>query len=496
MTKQKTIIAGSGLSALMMARMIKLYRDPAAEIIIIERDENIGGQFGSFNYGPNGYFDIGMHIYYESCIPEIDKLFTDLLPESEWNILENNHKDVAGLFVNNKLQTKTPYVDLRKLPEAQWKKYVAEIFFTIQNNKGAQLPPDSSTYDILKHHFGKITTDEIFVPILEKLYLTHPSNLAEIATQLTAINRVALFDEEVMLDLMQSPEVRARICYPDQFTLPSYRENSQRGFYPKSYGMFRVLEKLKSLLEVEGVKFLTSSTVSNLEITNKKVTALTVINKDSEQITFPVKELFWTAGLPSLAKVLGIRVDDLSYDKKQTEGMYVNFLFDKEPSMEELYYFYCFDKGYRSFRVTNYNNYCPSAAANRGYPVCVEFWAQEGDVKTEEGIIMLAQKELKEFGIIDDSYKIHFAKVEKLAGGGFPLPSVRNIANMNTINKRICHESIENVIATGVLTEKNVFFIKDVLIDTYSKVIKGSKNQKNPVNVNGLIPPFFISRAI
>ncbi len=482
MNRQKTIIAGSGLSALMMARMIKLYRDPDAEIVIIEKEETIGGQYGSFNYGDNGYFDIGMHIYYESCIPEIDSLFTDLLPESEWNILEGNYKDIQGLFFNGKLQISTPCIDLRKLPEEEWKKYVAEILLTINTNKNKQLPAGSNAYEVLKHHFGPVVTDEIFVPVLEKLYLVHPSNLDELATLFTPISRVALFDKDIMLDLMKSEEIRARICYPDQFTLPPYRTSNYRGFYPKEYGMFRVLEKLRSLLETQGVRFLTSSSVSNLEIENNLAKSVTVKSKTGSTEMISVKELFWTAGLPSLAKALKIDMSDIVNERKLTESMYVNFLFDKMPAMDKLFYFFCFDKGYRSFRVTNYSNYCPSASSNRGFPVCVEFWAQEGDSKVEEDIVSLAKAELKAFDIIDDSYKEVFSKVEKCTGVGFPLPSVTNIGNMNKISKRIKEKSISNIIPTGVLTEKNIFFIKDVLIDAYNKVIRS--NSKKQLNIS------------
>jgi len=469
---KKTIIVGGGLSSLMLARMIKTYKKSHANIVIIERDDKIGGQFGSINYGEFGYFDHGMHIYYESCIPEIDRLFTSLLPDDEWNILENNFKDVAGLYVNGRLQTHTPYVDLRNLPEPEWKKYVSDIFFTIHKNKQTQLPENANAYDILKHHFGQLLTDEIFVPILEKLYLTHASNMDEIATHLTTINRVALFDEDVMLDLMQSPEIRARICYPDQFTLPNYRLTKQRGFYPKKYGIFRVLEKFKSVLENEDVEFLTSTVVSDLKIENKNAKSLTISNKNVTTEINAIDEIYWTAGLPSLASALKINLSDLKDDKRTTEAVYVNFLFDKTPNMDKLYYFYCFDKGYRSFRVTNYTNYCPAAADNRGYPVCVEIWAQEADSKDEDDLIALAKKELKSFGVIDDNVAILFSKAEKLLGVGFPLPSINNISNMKLISERIKQCEIKNIIPTGVLSEKNVFFIKDVLTDAYHKVIK------------------------
>lgn len=472
-----TVIVGSGLSALMLARMIKLYRDPEASIIIIEREKIIGGQYGSYDYGQYGLFDIGMHIYYESTIPEIDRLFTDLLDKKEWNILEGNRKDIQGLFYNGKLQTNTPCVDLRNISKEKWGKYIADIFSMMKGNKGNNSSDNTTAYDVLSNHFGKLITDEVFVPVLEKLYKTDPRNLDPLATLFTPLTRVALFDKEIMLDLMKSATIRDRICYPDQLTLPPYRTNDYRGFYPKEFGMIKVLGKLKKQLEEQGVLFLTGTTITHLEVENKIAKSLSVIKDDGQLDTIFTKEIFWTAGLPSLAIALKINLSDLVNDKKHTEAMYVNILVDKKPAMGELYYFFCFDKGYRSFRVTNYSNYCPAASGQRGYPLCIEFWAEPGDSKKEEDITSQVIEELKSFGVIDDSYKLLFSKVEKLTGVGFPLPSVTNINNMKEIGKRISSCEIRNIIPTGVLSEKNVFFIKDVLIDTYKKVI----NFKNEI---------------
>jgi protoporphyrinogen oxidase len=469
MNCKKTVIVGSGLSALMMARMIKKYRDPDANIVILEREDQVGGQYGSINYGEQGYFDIGMHIIYETCIPEIDSLFEDLFPEKDWIILDNNYKDIAGIYVNGRLQTDTPYVDLRNSSPEKWREYVAEIFEVIRTSKDKQLPESPTSYDLLVHHFGKKITDEIFVPILEKLYFKHPSELAEIANKFTTINRLALFDSATMLDLMQAEAIRSRICYPDQLTMPPYRQNTQKGFYPREYGMFRVINQFRDKLEKEGVQFMTSTSISKLELDNHTIASVEVKDKNGTVSTLGVKELFWTAGLPGLAATLGIPVKDLVFEKKHTTDVYVNLLFDKKPEMGDLYYFYPFDKEFRSFRVTNYTNYCPSAAGERGFPMCVEFWARETDDKTPENLILLAQQELKAFGVIDDSYQLLFGKVESNMAG-FPLPSVTNINTMNTINKRISDAGISNLTATGVLTDKNVFFIKDVLIDTYKKV--------------------------
>jgi protoporphyrinogen oxidase len=470
MSDSKIIVAGGGLSGLMLARMIKLYRNPDAEIIVVEKEENIGGQYGSVYYDGYGYFDIGMHIYYEASIPEIDKVFTSILPEAEWNILDGNYKDIQGLYYKGRLQEDTPCVDLRNLPEEELKKYIADVFLTIKNNSNGKMPQSSNAYELLSNHFGKLLTDEVYVPILEKLYLTDAKNLDELATLFTPLTRVALFDKEVMLDLMKSDKIRERVAYPDQMSLPPVRTNTYRGFYPKKFGFFRVLEKLKEILEAEGVKFMTSSVIKNIEVQNNAAKAVTVSGKQGD-VELPVKEIFWSAGLPPLAHTLGVNISDLTYDKKLTEAMYVYFLFDKKPLMGGLYYFFCFDKGYSSFRVTDYSNYCTTASDGRGYPMCIEFWAQPQDSKEEKDIIAQALNELNTFGVIDASFKTLFSKVEKLKGGGFPLPSVKNIRNMEIIRDRIADTGIKNIIPTGVLTNKNVFFIKDVLADSYKKAI-------------------------
>ncbi len=472
MSKENIVISGSGVSALMLARMIKKYKNKDADITIIERDDKVGGQFGSVSYGDHGYFDYGMHIYYESCIPEIDSLFTSLLPDEEWNILIDNLKDAAGIYVNGKLQLDTPYVDLRNLSPEKRKQYVAELFLHIENNKDKKLKEGANTYEILTHHFGKVITDEVFVPILEKLYKTHPSDLDEIATLLTTINRIALFDEEMMLKLMKVEEIRSRVCYPNQYTMPPFRTNPQRAFYPKKYGMFRVLEKFKSSLEAEGVKFLTSSTISELKLDGDTLKSVVITGKETSQEISNVTKLFWSAGIPPLAGALKLDMSKLTYDKQVNTAYYVNFLFDKNPEMDKLYYFYCFDKGFRSFRVTNYTNYCPAAPEDRGYPLCVELWANAGDPDQEKDLIELALRELKAFGVIDDSYNVKFAKADKVHGGGFPLPTVKNVSNMNTIREMIEAKGVKNIIPIGVYASKNVFFIKDVLMDTYKKVME------------------------
>jgi protoporphyrinogen oxidase len=468
---KNVVISGSGLSGIMAAKMLLEIKDIKSRIIIVEREANIGGQFGSYDYGDFGLFDHGMHIFYETCINDVDKLFTSILPLEDWNVLEGNLKDIAGIFVNSRLQLDTPYVDLRSLPEERKWRYIGSLLTQLEKRpcvpNGAAEP---NAYAELANRFGRPITDEVFVPILEKLYKLHPKDLDVLATKLTTIDRVALFDKELMLDLMQSSNLGSKICYPDQLTLPACRLTNQRGFYPRVFGMSRIFDRFKSSLEQKGVEFLTDSFISDVELVGNKIENVKISRKDEIIDIGNTETLFWTSGLPTLSKVLGIKSSNLPFDRKRTSPYYVYFLFDSNLDMGPLYYFYCFQKGFRTFRVTNYFNYCPNAALLRGFPICVEMWLDEGDSTFEIDIVARTLSELREFGILTYQKEV-FSRVEKVQGGGFPLPSLNNVTAINSTRDAIQARELRNLVPLGVYSSPNVFFIKDVLIDAYKKVV-------------------------
>jgi len=460
----------------MIARMVRNCLHDETPILFVEQDLKIGGQFRSFDYGEHGLFDYGMHIYYESCLPEIDTLFTDIFPASDWNILEGNRKDIAGLFVNGRLQVDTPYIDVRSANKDLQKKCIGELLLHIQkvveeretNPKASQ----RSAYEVTFEQFGKFITNELFVPVFEKLYQTHPAQLDEIATHLTTINRIALFDPQMSLELMRSDVMRARICYPDQLNLPPLRTNTQRGFYPKTYGMVNVINQFKLILEKQNTNFLTSSKIVSLDLHGKKIHSVKIDSADHGQMEFEIDRLYWTAGLPPLAKLMEIDMADRQSDRNNKDIYYVNFLFETKPEMSELYYFYCFDAGFRTFRVTNFANYCSQAVRKSGNPLCVEMWLQKGDPTDLKKIVEMTRNELIRFGVVSAGNRVTFAKAEKVSSGGFPLPSLNNISFLEMARDRIKAREVSNLEIFGVYSTKNTFFIKDILADAFHKILQ------------------------
>lgn len=470
-TQQKFVIVGGGIAGLMISRMIRSQRSKDAEIIVVERESHFGGQYSCVDYGQEGgRFDHGMHVYYDSCIPEVDQLFTSILPTDSWNIYEQNLKDVAGIFFNDTLQTHTPWVDLRKWPQEQLQGVLGGLWTAISQREESTDPLESA-YSWLVRHYGKPLTDLVYVPILEKLYYHHPSELSTQVIKLSAMNRVVLFDEPLMHDLMKSDALRTRLGFPNQFTLPPIRTNGQRALYPKAFGFFRVMDRLRSVVEEEGSLLLADTVVESLAKKQGRIESIRLRSKSGEvREVDGITQVFWTSGLPPLAKSLGIDFSDLAVDMRPP-GWYVHFRLDQPPAMDRLYYFYSFQPGTRTFRVTNYAAYCPAATADQGYPLCVELWANPGDSVSVSDAIEQATQELQRFGVIAGKTGIRYCNAERVAaGGGVPLPTLKNAKALSTLRRRIQDLGMANLRTAGVLAEPDVFFVPEVLRDAWNKV--------------------------
>ncbi len=460
------LIVGGGLSSLMLATKLKL-DDSSCKVTVVERESELGGMYRSFDYSEFGYFDHGMHIFYETCIKEIDEILINSIGEDAWNFGEGNRKDIAGLYFNGKLQSHSPYLDLRAWPE----KFLRSVYYElIQPLKIDSSPDTSSAMNYLRTRFGRTIAEEAFAPILQKLYQTNPEELDVLAVYLiTATDRVILFDEAEMLDLMQSNLLRSRLALPNQMALPlQYRSSGQRSFYPKKFGMTHVIEAFKTKLQAKGVEFLLDSSIKSLtKDASQRIVAVTINQRGQEREMTSIDQLIWTAGLIPLALTLGLELN-LPKTKKKKPSYYVNLILAEKPNMGELYYLYCYDSAFSTFRITHYSNYCPAARSEHGYPLCVEFWPPEESALSEAEVVVRVLNELKAFGVLSDE-KVVFSRVEPVREG-FPVPTFESIRSLAKIRQRIKDLGISNLVNTGVLAEENVFFFKDVLLDGFKKI--------------------------
>jgi phytoene dehydrogenase-like protein len=456
------VVVGGGIAGLLSALL--LAERGGRKVIVIERESQVGGLLRCFDYGQYGVFDYGMHNMYETGIAPLDELLFGLLPKDDWQLLERGSRDLAGVVFNGIVQHNSPFPDLRSLPRQQWESCVAGFFQQLewQPSRGH----DNAWEDVNTRLGAAIA--EIIDAALRKQFGKSSQELAPFATRLTTLSRVVMFSEEPFANLMESSMLRERLAWPEQRTLPEQWESGRRSYYPRKYGMYRVINALLARLKKAGVEVLTNAQVHSLEMNGGRANSLTVEQGGNKRTISPEK-VVWTSGLPAVAQLLGLDMSCYRFDPPR-KTVVVNLLLRQPPKMGDLYYLYCYEPGCHTFRITNFTGYCEGAPRAGGWPVAVELLL-DAPLPDAEGMKRLALDELKRFKVIASDEQVIFSAVEPLATG-FPMPSVNNFNALSDLRARIAATKLANLTLLGILSEENVFFQRDVLAQTWNKLVK------------------------
>ena len=462
------MIVGGGLSGLFSALLVSEL-DPSLQLHVVEKDAALGGGHGSFFDPVGGCFDHGMHLMFDSLVPEVDRYFSEIQSEQDWIVLSGNRKDIAGIYHDGRLQENSPYIDLRLLPDDVRRECIAGLMATIGDK-----PPSpagcASADEFFRRRFGAPIADRVIEPILKKLWRRSGKDLAAIASRIVLMDRVLAYDAPAMTDLMKAERIRARIGFPSQLELSLQYRNAQRGYYPRKYGMYRVIEALASKLAARGVKLHTRAELTGLDTAGGEIRQARIAGPGGETVLDGVRFLHWTIPLFALAPRLGLELPALRFDPPLPQA-HAYFLLKQAPRMGELYSFYCFDAGYATFRVTSYASYCPDARRTDGsWPVCVELHFDPGSKVDEAAAAQLAAGELKRMGIIADLGEIAFSRAVP-ARIGFPTLTHGNAENLARVREMVESRNIRNLLTAGFAPERGVFFAHEVLEENYRGIL-------------------------
>jgi protoporphyrinogen oxidase len=463
--RKNIVIVGGGIAGLLSALMLS--KNKKYQIHIVERGSEIGGLQKSFDYKEYGTFDYGAHNILESGIQELDELIVGLLPENEWQVssaVNGQRRALTGLFYNGKLQLNSPFIDLRGIDSNALKAYIGDFFFNLGKRN---LQSDHETaYDVAKHLFGEKITSEILTPVFKKLFNKDANELDAMAMHLTPFSRICLFEQNIMNELVKTETIGTSLSFTDQKKLPSQYLPPLKTYYPKKYGMHRVIDAIEERLKNENVIIHINSNVTKITHDEQMIQEIYINNT----LIPEVEQFIFSAGLVTLSKLLNINTQDLQFDQNP-ETIIINILIDKPLNIGDLSYFYCYDEGYKTFRVDNYINYCDGAVRDGLYPISIEMLSL-----SEKGVNLtemehIAIKELNQLNILQKNTKIIFTKGEALEYG-FPLLSQKNIQNMNKIRENINTLKLKNLVKIGILSEQNLFFETDIKKDVFFKIKK------------------------
>ena len=461
------VVVGGGLPGLFSALLIS-EKHPEAQVHLIERDRKLGGLYGSFDDAQGGCFDHGMHLIYESCVEDVDRQLRETMNDADWLFLEGNRKDIAGVYFNGGLQEDSPYIDLRSLPPEVRDKCIAGLFLSMaEENPRAR--DCSSALDFFLRRFGPAIANDVIAPILQKLWRIDGRQLDPMASRVVLMDRVRLYDSDVVVDLMKSERIRSRIAFPNQMDLPLTYRSRQRGLYPRKFGMSRVIGAIEAKLAARGVRVHLNADISEVVIEDGAVRAVHLKAGGAAMAIEDVRLLHWSIPLFGLAPKLGLRAPTGKFDPPHVQA-YVYFLLKRPPKMGSLYYFYCFDAGFHTYRVTNYAGYCPDARRTDGsYPVCVELHFDATVKLGGADLAGLAAKELAQFGVLGQAADIAYAKAE-ISKAGFPVLTLNNSRMIGELRDHVEGRKIRNLITAGQAPERGIFFLHDVLEHSYNAI--------------------------
>ncbi len=465
--QQTDVVVGAGIAGLVAA--LVLAERQGRKVIVVERETEAGGLLRRFDYGQFGVFDYGMHNMYETGVPELDALLFGLLPPDEWQMLEGTRRDLAGVVYNGRVQHNSPFPDLRGLAQEDWDACVAGLFTAVES---AQNDRANNAWDEAVARLGTPIA-KLIDSALRKQFGKPATELAPFASHLTTLSRVVLFGEKTFGDLIESSMLRDRLAWPEQRTLPSKWASGRKAYYPRQYGIYRVIDALLARLAASDVEVLTNAQVKGVKLANGRIDSVELVHAEVARTIGEMGDLVWTSGLPVLAQQLGTIQPGMRFDAPR-KTVVVNLVLRQPPTMGDLYYLYCYEQGCRTFRVTNFSAYCENAPRAGGWPIAVELLLDAPLPSTDE-IRRIALDELAQFGVIIGDADVMFSAVEPLAAG-FPMPSVVNFAGMADIREGIRDLGLSNLTLLGIMSAENVFFQRDVLSHAWNTLNDGAKH--------------------
>ncbi|MFK7889185.1 MAG: DegT/DnrJ/EryC1/StrS family aminotransferase [Granulosicoccus sp.] len=460
--KQEThVVVGGGFNGLMLADMLcNLY--PQHRIVLLEASSECGGLLRSFDYGRYGQFDYGTHILSETGVAGLDQYLKDLLPKDSWYFLRGSKRNMAGLYFASRIQHQSSYPDLTALDDETYGRLVRNFFDHLTEDDGRH---ESNAHDYLQKRYGPAIADEVARPFVEKFARCPAEKLDVMVTRLCPLDRMALLGAAAMPSVLKAPGLSQRIAYVDQRDLPADECSSLASFYPKERGMQQIINALLARLSSKSSVSVHCNT-SIASITNRN-DGLDLTLQDGSVLQ--AAHIYWTANVLTAARPMGIHVDYSRMDKPLTNVL-CHFEFPNPTALGDLHYLYCADPQFQTYRYTNYHAYCPDLSAEPGYSITVELLMNEHQAESARADYpALALSEMRKMGVVADSNKPLFARAEELPYG-FARPTLANTAELSRLRDAISAKAISGVTQLGVGSCKNLFFMTEVLQNTYSFV--------------------------
>jgi len=227
-------------------------------------------------------------------------------------------------------------------------------------------------------------------------------------------------------------------------------------YYPKQGGIGAIIELLIEELKAQNVTIKLDTNIKQIIQIDGNVNGI-----KTDQEVIKVDRLIWTLPTSYLTYLSRINKKTSPPEFRNT-GLF-DFIF-RNPLNLKSSYINIYDLNMYSARVTLYQN----LSKNNNYSCTVEVLA---DSSVElDSLVDNIELELIEMGLVDKSNECMFKQFRPIKNG-FPILTNEFLKGQKELNE-YCESYFKNIVFIGRATGK-VFFMNEVLGDTYDKVKNG-----------------------
>lgn len=373
------VVVGAGVTGLVTAHLLA---EAGAKVVVVERDEDIGGLAKSYVYD-DFVFDIGPHRFH-TANPNIATYLERVLHRHATFFPRKSEVYFQGSYYRWPLHPK----NLLQLPPG----LAAKSFGDLAVN-GLKTYGNTNFEDYVLRQYGPTLYEHFFRGYSEKFLGIHPrethSDWAKVG-----INRAIIDDKLEMQNLFQLLKS----------TLLQFDKAEVDFLYPKG-GLYKTWVQVAQMIEALGGRIITG-TGARLEGGNGRINAVWAGEERIECST-----VVWTAPITLACKQLGLTVPKLDY-----LGLLLYNVMVREDAPRDFQWCYYGAEDIVFNRISTPRFFCPTTAPAGTSGYCVEVTAMEGDQRWQHGerLTDWVIDDLIRVGLINDRKNLLDVRVERV----------------------------------------------------------------------------------
>lgn len=396
----KIAIIGAGVSGLTLAYQLA---KSGQSVILIEKAKEVGGLARTFRY--NGFaFDIGPHRFHTDDQQVLD-FIKDVL-DHDYQVIDRS----SGVYLFDKyFDWPLQFQSVFRLPPLITIKCLKDLFFR------KKYDGDSfSAY--IKNKYGSTLYQAFFKNYTEKFLFEDCNNIHRDWAE-AGINR-AVIDKRVKVDNILSVALNTLLPKPVKTEF----------IYPKT-GIDEFNRKLAKKIRDLGGQILTSTYVTDLNITDNKITQL-ILNSGE---TIEPDQVLWTGSINSVLKLTGNNNQALKFLALLCYNVEINEVTDNP-------YQWCYYGGDFIFsRLSIPRNFSEETCPTGKTGVCVEVTCQPGDQRWQnpKALVDRVKRDLIKIGLTKSDLinNVHIAKFSQ----AYPVYTLDYRQNLDQAQKKLSH---------------------------------------------------------